>query len=334
MIEVTRLKVFREVARRESFTATAEALHMSQPSVSNQIAQLEREVGARLLERGARRVRLTPAGEVLIGHVEAILLRLGDAQREVSETARIGVRRLRVAAFPTAAATLLPPAIAAFRGRLPEVDLALVEADPPVSLPALLAGEHDMVVVYDYPALSSSQPDGVDLEPLFVDQMAVAVPADHPLAAQPQVTLGDLARERWCAPNPCLCRDAFEFACRRAGFSPEVVSQTNDYMAMQGLVASGVGIAVLPRLAAAIAVRPGVAVRPLAPRTLERVTFIASRAGFRQTAAAAAMRSALRSASTRVGVHDLPLETFDQLAPSQDAPEAARESRGVLASRG
>jgi DNA-binding transcriptional LysR family regulator len=324
MIEVTRLRVFREVARRESFTATAEALHMSQPSVSNQVAQLEREVGARLLDRGARRVRLTPAGEVLLSHVEAVLLRLADAQREISETVRIGVRRLRVAAFPTAAATLLPPAVADFRSRLPEVDLELIEADPPVTLPALLAGEHDMVLVYDYPALSSPLPDGVDLEPLFVDQMAVALPADHPLAAQPQVTLGDLALERWCAPNPCLCRDAFEYACRRAGFSPEVVSQTNDYMAMQGLVASGVGIAVLPRLAAAIALRPGIVIKPLAPRTLERVTFIASRAGFAHTAAADALRSALRRSSTRVGLDELPLETFD--LPTTTRAPATRTS--------
>src|SRR5579875_1542255 len=311
MIEATRLRVFREVARRESFTATAEALHMSQPSVSNQVAQLEREVGARLLDRGTRRVRLTPAGEVLLGHVEAVLLRLADAQREVAETVRVGVRRLRVAAFPTAAATLLPPAVAEFRKGLPDVELALIEADPPVSMPALLAGDHDIVLVYDYPALSAPAPSGVDLEPLFVDQMAVALPADHPFVGYSEVTLGDLADERWCAPNPCLCRDAFEYACRRAGFTPHVVSQTNDYLAMQGLVASGVGIAVLPRLAAAIAIRPGVAVRPLAPRTLERVTFLGSRAGFAQTAAASALRAALRAASTRIGRDELPLETFD-----------------------
>ena len=107
LVELTRLKIFREVAVLGSFTKAAEVLGYAQPSVSHHIAQLERELGAQLFERQPRRVRLTPAGQVFLGHVQSVLVRLTDAQREVAETARAGAGVLRIAAFPTAAAT--PP---------------------------------------------------------------------------------------------------------------------------------------------------------------------------------------------------------------------------------
>ena len=311
MLELTRLKVFREVASLGSFTKAAETLGYAQPSISHHVAQLERELGAQLFERQARRVQLTPAGRVFLGHVRSVLIQLADAEREVAETAKMGGRVLRIAAFPTAAATLMPSAVATFREGSPRVDLRLTEADPPESVPALLAGDHDLALVYDYPALGGAPEPGVDLEPLFVDHMAVAVPAGHPLARAGSVRLDQLSQEAWLAPHSSVCRDAVDFACRNAGFVPDVVSETNDYMAAQGLVAAGVGVALLPRLAVAMSRRPGVALLPLSDLVIERVTSIATRSGAYRSPLTDAFRTALRQAVAGISDPVLPLEDFE-----------------------
>jgi len=160
MLDLTRLKVFREVAIHGSFTKAAEAMGYTQPSISHQVAQLERELSAQLFERQTRRVTLTPAGQVFLRHVQTVLVQLADAEREVAETAGTGGRLLRLASFPTAAATLIPPAAADFRARHPRGELRLTEADPPLSVPALLAGEHDLAVIYDYPVLGAAVDPG------------------------------------------------------------------------------------------------------------------------------------------------------------------------------
>ncbi|HXP21015.1 MAG TPA: LysR family transcriptional regulator [Streptosporangiaceae bacterium] len=311
MLEMTRLKVFCEVAGHGSFTRAAEVLGYAQPSVSHHIAQLERELGAQLFDRQPKRIQLTPAGQVFLDYARPALLKFADAQREVSETVRSGSSRLRIAAFPTASATLMPAAAAAFRDRRGEVALSLTEADPPVSLPGLVAGEYDLALVYDYPALGVAPDPDIELEPLFGDHMVLALPAGHRLALSGRLPLEALSRELWVTPHPCMCRDALVFACRNAGFSPDVVSETNDYMAMQGLVAAGVGVALLPRLAVAIARRPGVALIPLTELTIERVTFIATRRGAYKSPATEAFRTALRSALHAAEDASLPLEPYD-----------------------
>jgi DNA-binding transcriptional LysR family regulator len=314
MLELTRFKVFREVATLGSFTKAAESLGYAQPSISHHVAQLERELGAQLFERHPRRIQLTPAGQVFLGHIQSVLVQLGDAEREVVETVRAGGRSLRVAVFPTAAATLMPVAVACFRAGAPTVDLRLTEADPPVSVPALTTGEHDLALVYDYPALGLPAEPGVELEPLCVDHMALALPPGHPMAGAGSVPLGMLSGERWIAPHTSVCRDAFDFACRSAGFTPQVVSQTRDYMAMQGLVAAGVGVALLPRLAVAMARRPDVALVALSDLVIARVTFVAARTGAYRSPITEAFRAALRQAVSGVCDPDLPLEVFEPLA--------------------
>src|SRR5262245_2827462 len=131
MLDVDRLRVFREVASRGSFTAAAKALSFTQPGVSHHVKQLEREVGVTLLERSPRGIRLTPAGRALAEHADALLTRLDDAERDIIEIANQGGGTLRVVAFPTGAATLVPPAVAEFRHQMPHVRLELAEADPP-----------------------------------------------------------------------------------------------------------------------------------------------------------------------------------------------------------
>ena len=229
----------------------------------------------------------------------------------MAETAGTGGRLLRLASFPTAAATLIPPAVADFRARHPRGELRLTEADPPASVPALLAGEHDLAVIYDYPMLGAAMDPALELEPLCLDHMVVALPPGHGAASSGQVTLAGLATAQWIAPHSSICRDAFEFTCRSAGFAPAVVSETNDYQAMQGLVAAGVGVALLPRLAVALSQRPDVTLRPLDSTVIERVTFIATRSGAYRSPLVTAFRAALRTAASTVAAPGLPLEMFD-----------------------
>src|SRR3954451_20663797 len=125
MLDVRRLRVLREVAGQGSFSAAAEALSYTQSAVSQQIAALEREAGARLVERSARGVRLTDAGRVLVGHADAVLARLADAEQELEAISGVRGGRLRLAAFPSACATLMPLLVARFRERHPGVELSL-----------------------------------------------------------------------------------------------------------------------------------------------------------------------------------------------------------------
>jgi molybdate transport repressor ModE-like protein len=130
MLDVRRMKVLREVAARGSFSAAAESLSFTQSAISQQVAALERETGATLLERGSRGVRLTDAGRALVRHADAILARLDDAEEELAALAGLRGGRLRLASFQSAGATLVPRAVAAFQGRHPEVELSMVEAEP------------------------------------------------------------------------------------------------------------------------------------------------------------------------------------------------------------
>ena len=189
-----------------------------------------------------------------------------------------------------------------------------------MSVPALLAGEHDLAVTYDYPVLGAAADPALELEPLCLDHMVVALPPGHGAASSGRVTLAGLVTAEWIAPHSSVCRDALEFACRSAGFAPAVVSETNDYQAMQGLVAAGVGVALLPRLAVAVSQRPDVILRPLDNTVIERVTFIATRAGAYQSPLVTAFRAALRVAAAAVAAPGLPLEMFE---PERDTAQPA-----------
>src|SRR4051794_32132053 len=170
MLDVRRLRVLREVAARGSFSAAAEALHFTQSAVSQQIAALEREAGMPLVDRSARGVRLTHAGEVLVGHADAILARLGEAEAELEALAGLRGGRIRIAAFPTAGATIAPVAIARFRGQHPGVDIKLFPADPDDGIEMLRGGDVDVALLIDTPwdCISS---DGLDRVHLLDDPM-------------------------------------------------------------------------------------------------------------------------------------------------------------------
>src|SRR6188472_1685030 len=147
MLDVRRMRVLREVAVQGSFSAAAEALSFTQSAVSQQIAALERETGTILVQRSARGVRLTEAGEALVRHADAVLCRLAEAEAELEAIAGLRGGRLRMAAFESAGATLMPHAVREFNQRHPDVELNLTEAEPYDSVPLLKAGELDLILV-------------------------------------------------------------------------------------------------------------------------------------------------------------------------------------------
>jgi DNA-binding transcriptional LysR family regulator len=311
MLDVARLRVFREVAARGSFTAAANALHYSQPAVSHHVARLEEELGVQLLVRQSRGLSLTPAGEQVLRHADAVLDRLDQAERELAELAATAAASVRLAAFPSAATTLVPQAVAALARRYPEITLEVVQADPDQSLPALREGRHDLVLVYDYPMLDREREPELEHELLFEDHLLLALPAGHALAAGRDADLAELADADWVAPHPCTCRDALEAACELRGFTPRVVSQTNDYLAMQGFVAAGVGVALIPRLALSAGVREGVVVRPIEDPPLVRTTSMVRRGNGHRPLAAEPLREVLRALVPTLGASGLPLRRVE-----------------------
>lgn len=284
-MDTTRLRAFREVARQGSFTGAALALRISQPAVSQHIARLEQELGCALLERSSRRVRPTAAGDVFLRYVETLLTGLAETRRELAALSSSDSGPLRVAVFPSAVATFVPAAVGALRGRFPKVSVLLTEADPPQALPPLLSGDVDVAVCYDYPSVAAPPDPRLRVASLAEDAMAVAFPEDRAETLRGPVPLAELATEQWIAPGPSLCRTALDEACRRAGFAPDVVAETNDYQAMIGLVAAGVGVAVVPRLAAGFAAGRPVRLSALSGTRLARRVDVVDRAGGARTPA-------------------------------------------------
>jgi DNA-binding transcriptional LysR family regulator len=299
MLDVRRLRILREVAAHGTIAACADALSYTPSAVSQQLAALEREVGLPLLERNGRGVRLTGAAERLVEHTERILAALEAAEADLEALSEQVEGDLRVAAFPTAASTFVPPAIAALQTEHPAVRVSYRELESDDSLPALKHGEIDLAVAYDF---APHDPDpGIDREELFEDPLRVALPVGHPATAARAVSLSALAGERWVTPEEgTWCRDLVTLACSTAGFIPQVAFESNDFRVFSEFVSAGLGVAVIPGLAAAFP-HPGVVVRPLRGQRIARRVFIAVRRGSGSRPAIAAMAAALRGQAVHHG---------------------------------
>ena len=272
MHDLRLLNVLREVALRGSFSAAADALAYTQPAVSQQIARLEKQVGVKLIEREPRGIRLTPAGEVLVRHTERILAQLAAADEELQEVATQARGRLRIGSFATAAGTIVPRAVASFRKLRPaiEVDISLLEPDQ--SVPAVRRGDIEIAITEEGGFDGDIDTRGLEVEHLLDDHMWVSLPADHPLATRHAVELADLRDEDWmfaCLSGTCADSNVVLRACQDAGFQPRIAYQSDDYFAIQGLVASGMGVALIPGLGLA-STREDVAVRPVKGRPPHR----------------------------------------------------------------
>ncbi len=279
MLNLGRLKVLQEVLGRGSFSAAAEALSYTQSAVSQAVARLEAETGATLVIRDRRGVRPTAAGTTLVTHADTIFAQVEAAESDLA--AVLGVRGgvLRVASFPSAGATLIPEAVARFRSQHPAVSLTLAEAEPEEIAPRLRAGEFDLALLFEFPGARERPGVGLRTVALLEDHMHVALPTEHVLADKPALTLVDLRGEDWVqtsAASPCA-RHVVR-SCLAAGFEPNVTFESDDYETVQGLVAAGVGVALIPRLALT-RVHPGIVVRALAPRSPARKVVAATVTG-------------------------------------------------------
>lgn len=279
------MKVLREVARHGSFSAAADALSYTQSAVSQQIAALEKEAGAKLLERAPRGVRLTDSGRALVEHSDAILARLAAAEAELEDIAGLRAGRLRLASFSSAGATLVPLAIGTFRQRHPGIRMELVEADEQDSIPMLRAGELELALVFEPNLLPESAFDGIELVHLLDDEMYAVLPREHRLAGRRRLRLSDLAEESWIGTGPrCGCERFIEDECRRFGFEPDVAFSSEEYSTVQGLVAAGVGVALIPELGLH-PVRDDVVVRSLGSEApVRRILAAVPDAGYRSAA--------------------------------------------------
>jgi molybdate transport repressor ModE-like protein len=253
-----RLLIFRTVARAGSISAAARELGWTQPAVSQHLRALERSAGCALLLRGAGGVDLTEPGRVLLARADALAGQLHMAEEELADLTSLRRGRVRLAAYPSAAATLVPRAVAGLRARHPDVDVELNEAEPPEALTLVAAGDADLALVFSY---DGSGPDPrLVWRPLADEPVALVVAADHPFATRKRLTLSDLADEPWIVGCE-RCRAHAVEVCEAAGFAPSVRHVSDDYVVVQNLVAVGLGVTLLPRSALDAYRHPGVRVR-------------------------------------------------------------------------
>jgi DNA-binding transcriptional LysR family regulator len=265
MLDLKLLTTFREVAHRKSFSGAAEALGYTQPAVSQHVSRLESTLGVRLFERDARGVHLTPPGELLLTRAAALLDQARRAEDDVREAAGAGRPCVRIGAFATLAGGLLPGATRDLRARRPDLKLEVRVFEPEDSIDELLSGRLDVATLIDSELMPLAVRDGVEHVFLCDDPLFVVMGSDHPMAGRPSIGLEELSGEGWLMPDvggTCPDSNIVLRACRDAGFEPDVRLAFDDYPALQGMAAAGVGVALLPSLATAN-LRSDVAVIPL-----------------------------------------------------------------------
>jgi DNA-binding transcriptional LysR family regulator len=273
MMNTQRLLTFEAVVRTGTFAAAARQLGYTQPGVSQQIRALERELGAALFTRAGRGLRLSEQGEVLASRVPSLLRDIRATEERVAAVSRLRAGRVRVCAFPSANATLVPTAISKLRREHSGIGIELFEAEPPESLSGLRDGEYDVVVAFDYGSQSAPGGDEEDLLTirLMQEPLVLMMADDHPLARRQQVELAELKEARWVAG--CVrCRQEFVDACDEAGFVPHIDVTTDDNLAIQSYVVAGLGLAVMPQMVQAFVKHPSLRTRPLLPTRMRDIT--------------------------------------------------------------
>lgn len=253
-LDARRVLIFREVARAGSISAAARHLGWTQPAVSQHLTRLERDVGGPLLIRGAGGVSLTEAGAGLLRRADVVAAELHAAGEEVAALADLRAGRVRLVAFPSAAATLVPDAIAALAERHPDLEVGLDEQEPPEAIAAVLAGDADLALVFGYDGPPQER-GPLAWQRLLVEPVRLVVPPGHVHPAG----LTDLADASWI--GGCVrCRGHLVAVCEAVGFTPVIRHTTDDYVVVQNLVARGLGITALPASALAAYRHPDVQV--------------------------------------------------------------------------
>ncbi|MFF3514332.1 LysR family transcriptional regulator [Streptomyces sp. NPDC002573] len=270
LLDVRRLRVLAEFAAHGTVAATAQALHLTGPAVSQQLAALERESGLPLLEKQGRTLRLTGAGRRLVDHAQVVLGNLAAAESDLAALRRGERARVRVAAFPSAARTLLPGLWPDPGGSAdPDAPLVhLVEHEPDQAERALARHEVDIAVTHSYSLLPRPLPPGCERRELFDEPVYLVLhPAeagDRGLAPGAAADLAAFAGLAWLLPGPdTACHEMAQRACGAAGFVPRPVAVASDFAVLCALVARRAGAALVPRLALPDPGAPGLSVHPL-----------------------------------------------------------------------
>ncbi|MBB5775837.1 LysR family transcriptional regulator [Nonomuraea jabiensis] len=241
MLDPRKLHLLRELARRGTIAAVAEAVTFTPSAVSQQLSALEREAGVPLLERTGRTVALTPAGHLLVEHAHAVLEQLERASAALAAARGGPSGPLRIGAFPTAARVLLPPALVDLTGAHPGLVPMVSEIDPADVSAALRAGELDVALVHEYDFVPPVTDASIETEPLYSEPMYLT---DRPSVA-------DARADAWITDRPgTLCHTMAIRACQAAGFEPLVRHHIDDFDTVLAFVAAGQGVALVPHLAA------------------------------------------------------------------------------------
>ncbi|WP_320670565.1 LysR family transcriptional regulator [Patulibacter defluvii] len=308
-MELLHLRVLREVARRGSISAAADALDYTQPAVSRQLAMLERQSGQSLVERTPRGARLTPAGEALLRHAEEILARVDAAEAEMQAIATMRGGQVRVSAFPSTVGSFVPSGLRAFADRYPDVQVKFELVEPGPGLELLRQGQLDVAVTSL--GAAPEPPPGFRATRLIDDPLYCALAPDHPLAELDEVPIAALAGEPLVLGSPRTCPDCdvMQQACEAEGFAPNRAYLADDYGASLGLVAAGLAVAMIPELALR-AQRGDVVIRPLEQRIVRRIV-------------------AMTVEGATSPVHDAMVTALSDAAAAYAATEQARAAAGA-----
>ena len=290
MLDATRLRVLVAVARHGSVTAAAQALNYAQPSISHHMARLEAETGAKLMERSGRGIKLTEAGLLLAERAQEILGRLDAAEAELAAHVGLRCEQVRVAAFGSALAALVPAAGAALIEQRPGAAISVTQAGPAEAIRMLRAGQADIALVFRYAITSGADrtadrvsqipegqiPDdgqipggqisddgGLGYTLLHDEPVLLLTPEAPGPPSRAARGLADVADRPWVVGCP-ICEDVLTRLARRAGFAPKITSRTADYVAAQAFVAAGLGATIAPGLVLRAVRLPGVGAVELA----------------------------------------------------------------------
>ena len=292
MIDAAGLRVMKAIADEGSFTSAANALGFTQPAISQMVRRLEQRTGTVLVERYGRQVRLTEAGQVLARHAVGVLAALDAAEEEITAIAGLRAGRVRLQAFPSSSATLVPKTLAILKAKHPDITVTFSEAEPPESLAALRNGDCDVAVAFAYEGADLGELEE-DLSLLVTrrlmdDEVRLVVPGAHAHAGDASASLVDFSGDDWIAGCP-RCRGPLLSLADHAGFRPNVAFETEDYVAQLGLVTAGLGVALVPDLILNAAKHDEVATLPLSPASRRQILAVTTPDLQRVPAVAAAL---------------------------------------------
>ncbi|CAM5258922.1 LysR family transcriptional regulator OS=Streptomyces alboniger OX=132473 GN=CP975_31360 PE=3 SV=1 [Streptomyces alboniger] len=280
MIEARRLHILRAVADHRTVTAAAAALYLTPSAVSQQLTALEQETGHRLVERSARGVRLTPAGEILLTHTNAVLAQLERAEAELAAYSSGEAGTVTVASFATGIGLVVGPALARLASSAPGIRLRVRDAEGDASLPMVLDRQVDVAVAVEYRGAPGADNPRLTRVPLYAEPFDAVLPRGHRLADAERIPLAELAKDAWIGPfagNPC--HDVVVLACEQAGFQPLLEHWSDDFRAVVALASAGAGVALVPRSALRGMDVSGAVVRPVEGAAPTRRVFAAVRCG-------------------------------------------------------